>query len=126
MSWLDTLRDRGLQAKRAAEPAAPEALQVAQPTPTPKREIQSAWVQIAAARLPEYPGAVEAVFYFVEHGAVHLCNETGKPAGPNLALKPKDNPREVAGMLFLSKWNSAPANARFNQPMHYRTPQAIV
>lgn len=58
--------------------------------------------------------------------AAHLCDETGKPTGQKLTLKPKDNPREVAGMLFLSKWNSAAANAKFNQPMHYRTPQAIV
>jgi hypothetical protein len=46
-------------------------------------EIKSWWIQTAAPRPPNFAGAIEPLFYFVDDGAVTLCDETGKTSGKN-------------------------------------------
>ncbi len=79
MNWLDILLDRGREAKavhRHVTVQKPPA-RVEQADP----EIKSWWIQTAAPRPPDYAGAIEPLFYFVDDGAVTLCDETGKTSG---------------------------------------------
>ena len=74
-------------------------------------------MQTAHARLPDYPGAAEPVFYFVENGVVTLCDETRKSTGKAMALG-QHNLRSIAGILKRSALESQGSN--FNRPLHNR------
>src|SRR5215216_6710413 len=102
MTWLDTLLDRGNEAKRLAEPIAPSALK---PARQPKPEIETVWVQTSASLgSPGDPGAAEPAFYFVTDGLLAMCDSTGKPSGKTYRLAADDDERRIAGRLWLQVW----------------------
>ncbi|MEH2627080.1 hypothetical protein V1292_005135 [Bradyrhizobium sp. AZCC 1719] len=88
-------------------------------------EIKSVWVQTAAPRLPEFPGAVEQGFYFVTDGLLTMCTENGKPIGKPYRLQEGDKPHRIAGRLRLQAWQQERGNSDFNRPLRYR-PLGIV
>src|SRR6266704_2997963 len=101
MSWLDTLLDRGMQAKQAAEPvAAPPA--IARPR-QPRPEIKTVWFQTRAPRGGD-AGAVELGYYSVADGVLTMRDESGKPTGQQHRLGPSDNERAIAGRLAKAGW----------------------
>ena len=97
MTWLDALLDRGREAKVAApaqKPSTPARAKQAEP------EIISWYIQTAAPRPPDYAGAIESLFYFVDDGAVTLCDETGKAFhGKTMQRGAGDDPRRIAATL---------------------------
>ena len=92
MSWLDTLRDRGLQAKRVAEP------EVIPRPKAPKPEIRTVYVQ---TRRPsgDDPGAVIVGRYSVQDDVVTMCDDDGKPTGKHHHLSAGEDPRQAAWRL---------------------------
>ena len=113
MSWLDALERRAREAvgpAAAARPRVPARIQA-------KPEIRSFWMQTAPARLPDYPGAAEPVFYLVENGVVTLCDETGKSTGTGMATGPSD-PKSIAAILKRARLDSQGGN--FNRPLSYQ------
>jgi hypothetical protein len=115
MTWLDALLDRGREAKTAH--ARPVAVQKPPARVQAKPEVQSVWVQTAAPRLPEYPGAAEPAFYFVSDGVLTLCDEHGKPERQTHQLKPDEDPRRIAGRL--KKAALALTHSDFNRRLNY-------
>jgi hypothetical protein len=114
MGWLDALERRAREAAGIA-PVAPERKPS---TPThAKPEVKSVWVQTAAPRLPEYPGAAEPAFYFVSDGVLTLCDEHGKPERQTHRLKPDEDPRRIAGRL--KKAALALTHSDFNRRINY-------
>jgi hypothetical protein len=107
VNWLDTLLDRSREAKVAASVNAGTR-------EAGRAGIRSWWIQTAAPRPPNFAGAIEPLFYFVDDGAVTLCDETGKKrkkrCGWGRAL-----PRRIAAML---KRASLPLSD-FNRAIHY-------
>jgi hypothetical protein len=116
MGWLDALERRAREAVGSVppKPSVPARVQA-------KPEIQSFWMQTAAARLPDFPGAAEPVFYFVSNGVVMLCDESGKSTGKAMALGPND-PQSIASILRRANTND---DANFNRRLNYR-PLGIV
>jgi hypothetical protein len=110
MTWLDTLLDRGREAKEATQ-----APTLSKPTHA-KLQIQSWWIQTAAPSPPDYVGAIEPVFYFVRDGALTLCDETGKSSGKPVRLEDDDDPRRIAAML---KRSTMPQESDFNRALDY-------
>jgi hypothetical protein len=53
------------------------------------------WLQTAAPRLPDFPGAAEQGFYFVNDGLLTMCDESGKPVGKPCRLEEGDDPAPV-------------------------------
>ena len=78
-------------------------------------EIKSWWIQTAAPRRPDYAGAIEPLFYFVDDGAVTLCDETGKTSGKTMRVGAGDDPRRIAAMLKRS--TKQPSDS--NRAIHY-------
>lgn len=114
MSWLDTLLDRGNEARQLAAPAAPIA--------TPRQaapEIKSLWVQTRAPRDSTDPGGCEAGYYSVADGVLTMHDESGKPTGKEHRLGPGDDARQVAGRLTKEAWSKATPD--FNRPLGYST-----
>jgi hypothetical protein len=118
VSWLDNLLDRGMQAKRQAEPAPLPFAKPAKPR-QPKREIKSVWVQTRQPRNSEDPGAVEIGHYFVADGVVTMCDEKGKPSGKECRLGPDDDAHRSARRLMLEMWTKKRGEGDFNRPLHY-------
>jgi hypothetical protein len=112
MNWLDALRERGMQAKRLADPA----LMPAEPR-QPKPEIKSVWVQTCASLGPGDPGAAEPAFYFVADGVLTMCDSTGKPTGKTNRLAADDHERRIAGRLWLQVWRKD--ESEFNRRLNY-------
>jgi hypothetical protein len=115
MSWLDTLLDRGNEAKRLAEPIAPPTVK---PARQPKPEIKTVWVQTRPARDGD-AGGCEAGFYFVIDGVVRMCSESGKPTDKQCRLGPSDDAHRIAGRLTLQAWSKAAGERDFNRPLNY-------
>lgn len=117
MSWLDTLRDRGLQAKREAEPAPS--------TPTVRRkapiELRSVIVQTSYAH-PDRgdPGAVEVGYYSVADGVLTMRDERGKALGKGQTLGPNDDPHVIAGRFVRAKWRASMGEGNFNRRLSHR------
>jgi hypothetical protein len=111
MSWLDALRDRGLQATRSAPP---EPLIVSPPDP----EIHTVCVQTAPPR-DGYPGAVEPGFYSVTGGVVTMHDADGKPTGKTHRLRPGDDPRQIAHALTREACLKSRGESNFNRPLNY-------
>jgi hypothetical protein len=80
-------------------------------------EIKSVWVQTAAPRLPEFPGAGEQGFYFVADGLLTMCDERGKSVAKPYRLNDGDNPHTIAGRLRLEAWRKAGGENDFNRPI---------
>lgn len=112
-NWLDALLDRSREARGtppAPKPSLPARVQA-------KPEVKSVWVQTAAARLPEYPGAAEPAFYFVADDVLTLCDEDGKPTRHTHQLKPNEDPRRIAGRLKNAALGDA--HSDFNRRLNY-------
>jgi hypothetical protein len=82
-------------------------------------EIKSLWVQTAAPRLPDYPGAAEQGFYFVVDGLLTMCTESGKPIGKPYRLAEGDNEHTIAGRLRLQVWRKENDGSDFNRRISY-------
>ena len=117
-SWLDTLLDRGNEAKRTAQPAASERLPAAPRQPEP--EINQVWFQTHAP-IPERgdPGAVQAAFYSVADGLLRMHDANGKPTGKVQQLAPDEDARRVAGRLGHAAWTATKGQSAFNRPLSY-------
>jgi hypothetical protein len=63
-----------------------------------------------------YAAAIEPLFYFVDDGAVTLCDETGKTSGKTMRVEAGDDPRRVAAMLRRSTMQQ---ESNFNREIHY-------
>jgi hypothetical protein len=109
MSWLDTLRDRGLQAKRVAEP------EVFPRPRAPKPDIMTVYVQTRHSSQGD-PGAVIIGHYSVQDDTVVLHAEDGKPTGKRHRLSPDEDPKQVAWRLTRDAKSVAPD---FNRPLNY-------
>jgi hypothetical protein len=82
-------------------------------------EIKTVWVQTAAARSPDYPGAAEQGFYFVKDGLLTMCTESGKPIGKPYRLADGDEERTIAGRLRLQAWRKENDRPDFNRRISY-------
>jgi hypothetical protein len=117
MNWLDTLLDRGLEARREARPLA--ALPVAKPKPRqPKPEIKTVWVQTRPPRDGD-AGGCKIGYYSVAGGVVAMRDEKGQPTGKTHRLGPDDNERTIAGRLTLQSWHKAAGESDFDRPLYY-------
>jgi len=112
VNWLDTLLDRSREAKVSTPAPKPMPARAKQAEP----EIKSWWIQTAAPRPPNFAGAIEPLFYFVDDGAVTLCDETGKTSGKTMRVGAGDDPRRIAAML---KRASLPPSD-FNRAIQYQ------
>jgi hypothetical protein len=83
------------------------------------REIKSIWIQVAAPRPPDFPGAVEQGFYFVADGLLTMCDESGKPVGKPYRLNDGDEPHTIAGRLTRERWLKTSGASDFNRPLNY-------
>jgi hypothetical protein len=82
-------------------------------------EIKSVWVQTAAPRSPDDPGAAEQGFYFVKDDLLMMCTESGKPTGKPYRLEEGDDPHRIAGRLRLEAWRKESNVSDFNRPLGY-------
>jgi hypothetical protein len=112
MSWLDTLRERAMQARRLADPASMPA----EPR-QPKHEIKPVVVQTRFPRFPGDPGGCEIGYYSVSDGVLTMRDE---PFGKGHQLAPNDDPHRIAGRLTLVAWNKANGDSDFTRPLNYR------
>lgn len=115
MSWLETLLARGSEASgKGSEPP-----QVPAPR-RPRPEAVRFWFQTAAA-VPEIgdPGAAEMGCYYLEDGAVVMCNEAGKETGARHFLEPGQDPRPIAGFLARKAWSDSDRSAGFWRRLDY-------
>jgi hypothetical protein len=78
MSWLDTLRDRGMQAKRSAEPL-PVMRRQAPPSERPA-EIKHVFVQTRRPAGSD-PGAVVIGYYSVQGNSVLMHDAAASQPG---------------------------------------------
>src|SRR4051812_27432331 len=111
MSWLDTLRERGMQARRLADPASMPA-----ESRQRKREIKPVVVQ---TRFPQFPGDLggcEIGYYSVSDAVLIMRDERGAPLGKDHQLAPNDDPHRIAGRLTLAAWNNANGASDFTRP----------
>lgn len=113
MNWLDTLRDRGLQAKRTAAPE-PSPRQV---QPTEPVEIKHVFAQTRAPSEND-PGAVEIGFYSVQGDSVVVHDEDGKPTGKRLVLADGEDPKQAAWRLTCAAGTMT--NPDFNRHLDYQ------
>jgi hypothetical protein len=114
MSWLDALRDRGLQATRGLQPEPPIVRK-----PAVEPEIKSLWVQTVAPREGD-PGAVEPGFYSVTGGVVTMHDEQGRPTGNTHRLRPGDDPRQIAHVMTREARLKSRDESNFNRPLNYQ------
>jgi hypothetical protein len=114
--WLDTLLDRGNEAK--AKTAAPQMPVIGKPR-QPKPEIKTVWVQTHAPQKPGDPGGCEAGYYSVVDGAVIMRDAQGKRTGQQQALGSGDDARAVAGRLTLEAIRKSRGTSDFNRPLGY-------
>lgn len=131
--WLDSLLDRGNEAKYAKrstnnlafstteKASGPEEVQsapaIARPR-QPKADINLVWIQTRAPAKPGDPGECAAGYYSVVDGAVIMHDESGKPTGQRQSLGPDDDARGVAGRMTLAAWR-AKLDGNFNRPINY-------
>ena len=114
MSWLDTLRERGMQARRLADPASMPA----EPR-QPKHEIKPVVVQTRTPQFSGDLGGCEIGYYSVSDGVLTMRDEKGTPFGKRHQLAPNDDPHRIAGRLALAAWNKANGGSDFKRPLHY-------
>jgi hypothetical protein len=110
VNGLDTLLDRSREAK------------VATPAPMPARakqvepEIKSCWIQTAAPRPPNFAGAIEPLFYFVDDGAVTCVTRQERPAEKTIRVGAGDDPRRIAALLKRSTIQPSDFNRALDYP----------
>jgi hypothetical protein len=118
MNWLDNLLDRGMEAKRAADPVAgPPA--IAKPR-EPEPEIKTVCPQTRAPQRAGDPGECTIGYYSVSDGVVTMRDESGKATGKEYRLAPGDNERIIASRLTVEAWRKITPD--FNRPLRYQTP----
>lgn len=136
MSWLDTLLDRGNEAKRVepyrAHPAPgrgrPIARPVIRPTATdvavalpavPKADLKTVWVTTRQPLDDDDPGAAEPGFYSIADGVVTMHEESGKPTGKSQRLTDGDDPHVIARRLTREARLKEAGTSDFNRPLSY-------
>jgi hypothetical protein len=113
VTWLDTLLDRGWEAKapEASKPSLPARVQA-------KPEIKAWYIETSRPRPPAYVGSIEPLFYFVANGAVTMCEEDGQPiGGKTMRFGEGDDPRRIAANL---KRSTMYGGEDFNRVLHYQ------
>jgi hypothetical protein len=109
MNWLDNLLDRGMQAKRAADPVAgPPA--IAKPR-QPEPEIKTVCPQTRAPQRAGDPGECTIGYYSVVDGVLTMRDENGKATG-------KEYERVVASRMTIGAWRKITPD--FNRPLQYQ------
>lgn len=118
--WLDALLEKRGREAIGLPTVQPVAIAPRQPKPEAQHValIESLWVTIRNpnSNIQGDNGNVEAAFYYVTDGVLHLCDEAGKPTGKTCRLG-GDDPRQTANRLFLEKWRSGQSD--FNRPLGY-------
>jgi hypothetical protein len=114
MNWLDALRERGMQAKRLADPVSMPA----EPR-QPKHEIKPVVVQTRSPQFSGDLGGCEIGYYSVSDGVLTMRDEKGAPLGKDHQLAPNDDPHRIAGRLTLAVWNNANRASDFTRPLYY-------
>ena len=118
-SWLDALRDRGLQAKQATAQDYAVA-EITRPKPVKaKPEPQFVWIQIRAPRNAADLGEIAPAFYTVDDGLLVMTDETGKPTGAEYRLLPDDDPRRIAARLAQEDRRKTVGEGNFNRSLAY-------
>jgi hypothetical protein len=64
-------------------------------------------------------GACEIGHFKVENNFVVMCDEEGKPTGKRLALRPGDDPENVATKMLREQWLSRGSEINFNRQLNY-------
>jgi hypothetical protein len=114
MTWLDTLRDRGLQATGSSLAEPP----IVRPT-KPASEIKTVWVQTAPPR-DGNAGAVEPGFYSFADGVVTMHEADGNPTGKTFPIGEGDDPHRVAHRLAREAWVKSLGESNFNGRLNYQ------
>jgi hypothetical protein len=111
-SWLDTLLDRGNEAKREAapQPVAPLAPR------EPKAEIKFVWFQTCAPSGDDL-GACEAAHYSVTDGLLTMRDADGKPTGKKYPLRLGEDERVTAARLARQELDKHKSD--FDRPLLY-------
>lgn len=113
MSWLDKLRDRGLE---AMQPAEETALAIAEPAP----EIKQVWFQTRAPQSGDL-GEIYPTFYSVtDDGLLTMHDEAGKQIGDKYTLRVGEEPRQAAQRMGKMAWIKARGESDFNRPLGYQ------
>jgi hypothetical protein len=133
MSWLDTLLDRGNEARQLetqAPTAKPEppvvgipATEITGPRPAmtsglPGPEIKHVWFQTRAPQNGDL-GEIYPAWYSVADGVLTMHDETGKPTGEEYQLRAGEDPHMAAGRLGRNAWIKARGETDFNRPLGY-------
>ena len=114
MNWLDTLLDRGREAKGSA----PDPLPVPQLPAKPRAQpaIKTVSVQTAAP-FGSSPGAVTVGYYSVQDDVVVMHDEAGLQTGKRQHLRAGEDPRGVAYRLTRESWQAKTPD--FNRSLNY-------
>jgi hypothetical protein len=116
LTWLDTLLDRGNEAKDTAEP--PKQLsELPAKQELAMSRIRSVIITTQAPRGDD-PGACEIGHFKIEDGYVVMCSEDGRPTGTKERLIGEDAQR-VAGRLLREAWLKRADESDFNRAIKY-------
>jgi len=117
VTWLDTLLDRGREAKGPG-PADPMPVLQLPTKPRAQPAIKAVSVQTAAP-FGSSPGANTVGYYSVQGDVVVMRDEAGIPTGKRQHLRAGEDPRGVAYRLTRESWQAkAPDfNRRLNYPL---------
>jgi hypothetical protein len=114
VNWLETLLDRGREAKGTAST---DPLPVLQKPAKPRAQpdIKAVSVQTAAPS-GSSPGAITVGYYSVEDDVVVMHDASGKPTGQRMPAG--EDPRQVAYLITRESWKAEKPD--FNRPLNYR------
>jgi hypothetical protein len=116
VNWLDTLLDRGREAKgTASSDPLPVLKKPAKPPVQP--DIKAVSVQTAAP-FGNSPGAITVGFYSVQDDVVVVRDESGIPIGKRQHLRAGEDPRGVAYRLTREAWQAKAPD--FNRALNYQ------
>jgi hypothetical protein len=125
MSWLDSLYQRGAQAKRGGEPAPPTRqisppaklnVPAASPKPRKREPLRESWVQIHRPSEADN-GMVAPVFYRVEDGVLTVHDADGKEIHAPHTLRPEDDALVLARIF--TREHCLGDSGWFNRPLNY-------
>jgi hypothetical protein len=121
MSWLDSLYQRGVQAKRVTPVTGVTGVQPDRGEARPKArpDIQWMYVQTGFANWDKGdPGSVEIAYYSVSDGIVTMHDKDGKATSATARLTAGEDPRRTANRLKLEALRAGDEK-NFNRSLNY-------
>ena len=115
MNWLDTLLDRGREAKGSAPDPLPVPQLPAKPRAQP--DIKAVPVQTAAP-FGGSQGAITVGYYSVQDGVVVMHDEAGIATGKRRHLRAGEDPCGVAYRMTRESWQAKAPD--FNRRLNYQ------